>query len=65
MSDIALPGSIEPARRGPNMDKGFSERGIMELPSKWQHVIEKKRCMFEFNRIILTMLKKAFNFMQK
>src|SRR5215469_14377644 len=24
MSDIALPGSIEPARRGPNLDKGFN-----------------------------------------
>jgi PiT family inorganic phosphate transporter len=24
MSDIALPGSIEPARRGPNLDQGFN-----------------------------------------
>ncbi|HXX05107.1 MAG TPA: inorganic phosphate transporter, partial [Xanthobacteraceae bacterium] len=24
MSDIALPGSIEPARRGPNLDSGFN-----------------------------------------
>ena len=24
-----------------NRDKGFYERGIMILPSKWQHVIEQ------------------------
>jgi inorganic phosphate transporter, PiT family len=24
MSDIVLPGSIEPARRGPNLDRGFN-----------------------------------------
>ena len=24
MADIALPGSIEPARRGPNLDHGFN-----------------------------------------
>src|SRR5215468_11102307 len=24
MADIALPGSIQPARRGPNLDRGFN-----------------------------------------
>ena len=32
MTDIALPGSIEPARRGPDMDKGFNPlTGILFL----------------------------------
>jgi len=46
-----------------NRDEGFYERGIMKLPSKWQQVIE--RCIFDLNRIILTMLNKPFNLMQK
>jgi len=29
MTDIALPGSIEPARRGPNLDRGFNPLGLI------------------------------------
>jgi len=41
-----------------------SERSIMELTSKWQQVIEQNGT-FDLNRIILIILNKAFNFMQK
>src|SRR5581483_1785019 len=29
MTDIALPGSIEPARRGPNLEQGFNPLGAI------------------------------------
>jgi len=47
-----------------NRDEGFYERSIMELPSKWQQIIEQNGT-FDLNRIILIILNKAFNFMQK
>jgi len=43
-----------------NRNEGFYERGIMKLPSKWQQIIEQNGA-FDLNRIILTMLNKAFN----
>ena len=48
-----------------NRNEGFYERGIMKLPLTWQQVIEKKRRIFGLDRIILTKVIKAFNFMQR